>query len=143
MGKSKYELAAPPRFMIPHEKSDRAATGTIMISFTSADCAEVLLTKRFLWVHCERCPIRRFDDRPPVHHCSTCHSTKHRDDSKKCQGPRCEHCGDTKHTSDDHPEDTALKCINCGGNHTTRDRVCPARRAQNAEKKTSNSNKSV
>jgi hypothetical protein len=121
-------LATPPRFMISEEDRLLKTRAPVRLSFHDEDQAKVLLALKTFFLDGVMCTIRPYIDRKPVAYCSSCSSLNHRENSKACKGPSCMQCASTSHTTDDHPETTTPKCINCAGSHGARSRECPARR---------------
>jgi hypothetical protein len=121
-------MAAPPRFLIAQEKREYMARGTILVSFHEEDIANRLLSSSTIFIDGSACSIRAYSDRNPIVYCQACSSLRHREFSRSCPGQRCDQCASDKHSSLQHPPDSARSCINCKGNHESRAKECPARR---------------
>lgn len=121
-------LATPPRYLIPPDRITEATSATVLVSFTDEEMAKKMLNTATIFVDGRICKIRQYIERSPVTYCKNCSSTRHRENSRACQGQRCEICTSTDHTAREHPRDVPPKCINCAGTHQARARECPARR---------------
>lgn len=120
-------LATSPRYCISRDKIQYTTKGTILVSFHDQNLANMLLKSSPIFIGGTPCRIRPFVERNPIVYCQQCSSLRHRESSRACKGPRCEQCASENHSTSDHPVDTPLHCINCGGEHASRSKECPTR----------------
>jgi hypothetical protein len=79
--------------------------------------------KGALWLG-QRCTITQYEDRPHIFACRNCGSFAH----KMCDTPACLKCGNRDHTTNTHPTDLPLRCVNCRKDHASNYVNCNHRR---------------
>lgn len=102
-------IVAPPRWMRTQEELEGTLRSSLVFAVDDEEVAKKLLQENSLAAFARHCPLRAYQDRPPVKQCKNCWGWDHRAD--KCPEPtKCRLCaGD--HREEDHTnEPTCRKC---------------------------------
>jgi len=84
---------------------------------------ESMLNNKYIYINKKRYYVEEFKPKKPKQ-CQTCKSLGHNHDESKCPvGLRCARCGENH--KEDQCSALSLKCINCGGKHSTFYKGCP------------------
>lgn len=120
--------AITPTWLASAEARGRQSGASIAFSFDNKADAQRFNKRSVFFVFGSQCRTSKYEERPKVFYCSSCHSTKHITAACK-KPPSCSRCGSIDHRTNNHPPDAPLRCSNCDGNHDARDRLCEARRS--------------
>src|SRR5260370_36580708 len=96
----------------------------MVFSFTTAEDRDKLIGYGPIWVFNQCCTTTLYEDRPHIFACCHCGSFAH----KLCDIPACFKCSSRDHTTDSHPTDLPLCCINCRKEHAANYTNCNRRR---------------
>lgn len=115
------KLVIPPRWL--GDKREGVAKGSILAAVGSEEEREKILATR------QSCAFRgiikfsKYVKRKKIRYCASCGMMNHL--TWTCRQKRCLLCTSLEHSSETHPEEVALKCITCKGNHQATDKSCP------------------
>ncbi len=124
VGYDKLCHASPLRWLGNQEYLEAKSHSSMVFSFTTAEDRSKFIAYRPIWVFNQRCTITQYEDRPHIFACHNCGSFTH----KTCNAPTCFKCGSKDHTTDAHPHDLPLHCINCRKEHVANYVNCNRRR---------------
>lgn len=120
------KLIIPPRWL--GDKREGVAKGSILAAVGTEEEREKILATR------QSCAFRgiikfsKYVEKKKICYCASCGMMNHL--TWTCRQKRCLSCTSTDHSTETHPEEIALKCITCKGNHHATDRSCPTRIAR-------------
>ncbi len=124
MGYDRLCHASPPHWLGNQEYLEAKSYSSMVFSFTTAEDRGKFIAYGPIWVFNQRCTITQYEDRPHIFACRNCGSFAH----KICDTPACFKCGGKDHTTDTHPNDLPLCCINCRKEHAANYVNCNRRR---------------
>src|SRR5258708_37563301 len=96
----------------------------MVFSFTTTEDRDKFTAYGPIWVFNQWCTITQYKDHPHIFACHNCGSFEH----KMCNTPACLKCGSRDHTTNTHPADLPLHCMNCRKDHTSNYVNCNHRR---------------
>ncbi|EDR03788.1 uncharacterized protein LACBIDRAFT_331226 [Laccaria bicolor S238N-H82] len=102
-------IVAPPRWMRTQEELDNTLRSSLVFAVDDEEVARGILQGKTLAAFARHCPLRAYQDRPPVKQCKNCWGWDHK--AENCPNPtRCRLCADN-HKEEDHPaEPDCRKC---------------------------------
>src|SRR5258708_12102079 len=106
------------------EYLDAKSHFSMVFSFTTTEERDKFIAVRPNWVFNQCCTITEYEDRPHIIACRNCGSFAH----KLRDTPACLKCGGKDHTTNTHPSDLPLCCINCRKEHPSNYINCNHRR---------------
>ncbi|PPQ85683.1 hypothetical protein CVT25_002135 [Psilocybe cyanescens] len=148
-------ITSPPRWMCTKEELLTTTRSSVVFAVDQERIAKTFLERRTLAAFGRHCPLRAYQDRPPITQCKKCwgwdHKAEHCKENTRCrlcskahateehQDEPCQKCnimelnGDSMDTRDGSSCYHNLRCVNCiaGGkpdhNHAADARQCPTR----------------
>ena len=108
-----------PTWLVKSRTKDKS---TLVFTFDSSEKAERFLSAGCFLCLGSRCHTSAYKDKKQAFYCGLCGSLNHH--TNNCPKPRCLKCTDPEHEMHEHPDDSPLKCINCGKVHEAKDHAC-------------------
>ncbi len=124
MGYNKLHHASPPCWLGNQEYLNAKSHSSMVFSFTTAEDRDKFTAYGPIWVFNQWCTITHYEDHPHIFACCNCRSLTH----KMCDAPTCLKCGSRDHTTNTHPDNSPLHCINCRKGHAANYVNCNCRR---------------
>ena len=116
--------ASPPRWLGNSEYLEAKSHSSMVFNFITTKDRDRFISYGPIWVFNQRCMITTYEDRPHIFTCRNCGSFAH----KICDAPACFKCGGRDHTTNTHPVESPLRCINCKKEHASNYVNCNRRR---------------
>ncbi len=115
---------SPPRWLGNPEYLETKSHSSMVFSFTTAEDREKFIGFGPIWVFKQWCTITSYKDQPHIFTCHNCSSFAH----KMCETLECLKCGSKDHSTNTHPINSHLHCINCRKEHASNYINCNCRR---------------
>src|SRR5258708_26032414 len=116
----------PPKWLGSNKLIQSKQFASIVIDLTSEKDKHTLLNLRTVKLFNFNCTVTPYENRIQVYQCNNCGMFSHT--SNSCTTPWCRLCGSKDHSTDNHPTDAPLHCINCKGNHDSSHKECNTQR---------------
>lgn len=100
-------IVAPPRWMRTKEELDNTLRSSLVFAVDDEDVAREILQENSLAAFARHCPLRVYQDRPPVRQCKNCWGWDHK--TEKCPNPtKCRLCAG-QHKEEEHVNDQSCR----------------------------------
>ena len=104
-------LSAKPRWLRAEEELTTTSRSSLVFATTDEEAARKILKQKFLAAFGRHCPVRAFQDRPPLTQCRNCWKLDH--STQQCKADaRCRICSGT-HKEEDHQYTNPPNCHRC------------------------------
>ena len=104
-------LSAKPRWLRAEEELDTTPRSSLVFATTDEEAARKILKQKYLAVFGRHCPVRAFQDRPPITQCRNCWKFDHT--TLQCKADaRCRICSGA-HQEADHHYTNPSNCHRC------------------------------